>query len=118
MNSLDLDPHRHPGRRFRLDSFSIPDEARPAFEAAMQRNLTFIRTLPGFCGHVAFKKRAGDSPFNLVTLAVWESQEALERAGAEVRAHYARIGFDLAGMLQRWGVKLVRADFETPPSLQ
>jgi len=118
MTSLDLDPHRRPGQRFRLDSFSIPDEAREAFEAAMRRNMAFIRTLPGFCGHLAFEKRAGDSPFNLVTLAVWESQEALERAGAEVRAHHAQIGFDMAGMLRRWGIELVRADFEAPPSLQ
>jgi heme-degrading monooxygenase HmoA len=115
---LELDPYRLPRQRFRLDSFSIPEAAREAFEAAMKRNLAFIHTLPGFCGHVAFEKRAGDSSFNLVTLAAWESEEALERAGAEVRAHYERIGFDMAGMLKCWGVDLVRSDYEAPPSLQ
>jgi heme-degrading monooxygenase HmoA len=118
MAGLELDPHHHPGQRFRLDSFSIPDAAREGFEAAMKRNLAFIRTLPGFGGHVVLEKQSGDSSFNLVTLAVWESQEALDRAGAEVRAHYERIGFDMAGALRGWGVELVRADYDAPPSLQ
>lgn len=118
MAGLELDPHHQPGQRFRLDSFSIPDAAREGFEVAMKRNLAFIRTLPGFCGHVVFEKRAGDSTFNLVTLAAWESQEALDRAGSEVRAHYTRIGFDMAGTLRRWGVELIRADYEAPPSMQ
>lgn len=118
MAGLNMDPNRLPGHRFRLDNFSIPEETREAFEAAMKRNMAFIHTLPGFCGHVAFEKRAGNSPFNLVTLAAWESQEALERAGAEVRAYYERIGFDMAGTLKRWGVELVRSDYEAPPSLQ
>ncbi|HLP31494.1 MAG TPA: antibiotic biosynthesis monooxygenase [Geothrix sp.] len=118
MAGLELDPHHQQGRRFRLDSFSIPDAARDDFDAAMKRNLAFIRTLPGFRGHVVFEKRVGDSTFNLVTLAAWESQEALDHAGAEVRAFYGRIGFDMAATLQGWGVELVRADYDAPPSLQ
>jgi hypothetical protein len=40
------------------------------------------------------------------------------RAGKEVRSYYQRIGFDMAGALKRWGVELVRADYEAPAKLQ
>lgn len=113
---IDLD--RHPDLFFRIDSFVVPDAAREEFEAAMQRNMTFIRTLPGFRGHVVFEKRVGDSSFDIVTVAAWESRVAVERAGKEVRAYYQRIGFDMPGALKRWGVTLVRADYGAPARLQ
>ncbi len=103
---------------FRIDSFVVPAAAREEFAATMRRNMDFIRALPGFRGHVAYEKRQGDGPYDIVTVATWESREALERAGVEVRAYYQRIGFDMPGTLKRWGVTMVRADYTAPPSLQ
>jgi heme-degrading monooxygenase HmoA len=107
-----------PQAYYRIDSFEIPEAARPELEAAMRRNLEFLRTLPGFRGHVAFEKSGGPSTFNLVTVAAWENREALDAAGKEVRAYYQRIGFDMAGTLQRWGVTMVRAEYQAPARLQ
>lgn len=118
MHELVIDPTRHPQQCFRIDSFVVPDEAREEFEARMRENMNFIRTLPGFRGHVAFEKRQGPSSFNVVTIAAWENAEALERAGEQVRAYYRRIGFDMPSALERWGVTMVRADYEAPPRLQ
>src|SRR5215468_1278750 len=90
---------------FRVDSFSIPDAAREEFEATMRRNLTFLKTLPGFLGHVVLDRASGPTGFNVVTIAAWESQAAIEKAGAEVRAYYQKLGFDLSATLARWGAR-------------
>jgi heme-degrading monooxygenase HmoA len=99
------------GLTFHVDAFSVPVAARSEFAAAMRRNLAFIETLPGFRGHVAFEKTGGPTAFNLVTIAAWESSEALAEAGLAVRAHYQEIGFDLAAALARWGATIERGTF-------
>ncbi len=107
-----------PDSCFRIDTFTVPDAARAELEATMHRNMDFIRTLPGFLGHVAFERRAGPARFDLVTVAAWESAGALERAGQAVRAHYQAIGLDLPATLARWGVTMERGDFAAPARLQ
>lgn len=112
-------PAPHPAQAlFRIDSFTLPEASREAFLSAMHQNMAFIRTLPGFQGHRVFEKQAGEAPYNLVTVATWESREALEAAGREVRAHYQRIGFDMPEALKRWGVVMLRADYGAPADLQ
>jgi hypothetical protein len=104
MASYNLDFDRFPHLQFRIDSFTVPAEARQEFEAAMVRNLTFIATLPGFQWHQIFEKVSGPSVYNIVTIAVWESPEAMTRAIADVRAYYDKIGFNPAESMARWGV--------------
>ena len=103
MTAFNLDFEQHPDLRFRIDSFSVPASARAEFEAAMKRNMAFIQTLPGFLWHLAFVKATGPSKFNIVTVAVWESPEAIEKALVAVRQFYERIGFDPAEAIKRWG---------------
>jgi heme oxygenase (mycobilin-producing) len=116
MINIDLD--NKPNLYFRIDNFSVPDAAREEFEAAMRRNMTFIRTLPGFLGHVVFEKTGGPTAFNIATIAVWENKEALEKASVQVGAYYQRIGFDTASALARWGVKAEVGTFSAPRQLQ
>lgn len=96
---------------FKIDSFSVPDTAREEFEAAMRRNLGFIRTLPGFHGHTVLEKSSGPTTFNIVTIAAWENSEAFGKASKEVRAYYQKIGFDLPATLARWGVRAEAGNF-------
>ncbi len=95
----------NPNFRYRIDAFQVPEGSRAGFEAAMNRNLAFLRTLPGFLGHAVYAKSAGPTRFDVVTVATWESQEAADRASEQVRAYYARIGFDPPAAMARWGVK-------------
>jgi hypothetical protein len=115
---LNIDLDKNPNLYFRIDNFSVPDAAREEFEAAMRRNMTFIKTLPGFLGHVAFERRGGPTAFNIATIAVWENKEALESASVQVRAYYQKIGFDTASALARWGVKAEIGTFSAPRQLQ
>ncbi len=118
MRPVTIDLQAHPNLQFRIDGFSVPAASRPDFEAAMRRNLTFIETLPGFLGHVVFEKTTGPSTFDIVTIAVWESPEAVAAAGDKVRAYYQSIGFDMPAMLERWGVTAALGYYRAPPALQ
>lgn len=118
MTALTIDLDQHPNRSFRIDAFAVPAAARGEFEAAMRRNLAFLETVPGFVGHMVFEKSGGPSTFNIVTIAVWESSEAQENAGTQVRAYYQRIGFDLPATLSRWGVRAELGNYRAPRTLQ
>lgn len=104
MASFTLDLDHDPNVQLRIDSFFVPDAARAEFEAVMQRNITFIKTQPGFRWHLAFEKASGNSTFNVVTIAVWESRAAIDNAVAEVRAFYASIGFNPHEFTTRLGI--------------
>jgi heme-degrading monooxygenase HmoA len=118
MTALTIDPAARPDACYRIDTFTVPAAARAELEAAMRRNMDFIRTLPGFLGHLAFEKRAGPASFDLVTVAAWASAAAMAEAGEAVRAHYQAIGLDLPATLARWGVTMQRGDFAAPARLQ
>jgi heme-degrading monooxygenase HmoA len=118
MPRLTIDLQNSPDLHFRIDGFSVPDAARAEFEEAMHRNMAFIQTLPGFLGHVAFEKTGGPSTLNVVTIAVWQSQRAFEKASEEVRGHYRRIGFDGPAIMARWGVRAEVGDYHAPSRMQ
>ncbi len=118
MRSVTIDLQAHPNLQFRIDGFSVPGASRSEFEAAMRRNLTFLETLPGFLGHVVFEKTTGPSTLDIVTIALWDSQEAIAAAGEKVRAYYQSIGFDMPAMLARWGVTAAIGQYRAPPALQ
>lgn len=101
-----------------VDTFRVPAASYDALIEATRDNRAFIRTLPGFRGDAILVKRQGDARYDLVTIAAWESREAIAHARAEVEAHYARIGFDPREALARWGATLERAICDAPPELQ
>lgn len=105
MTSLSIVPSATTSQVVRLDVFTVPEATRAPFEAAMRRNIGFIATLPGYRGHVVLEKLAGPSRFEIATLAVWDDEAAIAAAVVEVRAFYARTGFDMASSLAAWGVE-------------
>jgi heme-degrading monooxygenase HmoA len=90
VKKITIDPDKYPDHQFRIDAFSVPEAARDEFEAAMNRNLAFLETVPGFLGHAVFEKADGPSTFNIVTIARWrvarrwKTQES--RSGRTTRA--------------------------------
>ena len=116
---LTIDLQAHPDLQFRIDAFTVPENARAEFESLMHSNLAFIRTLPGFGGHLVFEKASGPTNFNIVTIAVWENPEAIRAAGEKVHAHYQSVGLDLPATLTRlgvavpWGITALRSRFSS-----
>jgi heme-degrading monooxygenase HmoA len=115
---LTIDLQAHPHLQFRIDAFQVPAASRAEFEAAMRRNLNFLQTLSGFLNHMVFEKANGPTDFNLVTIAVWESAEAIAAAGEKVRAYYQSIGFDVQATLARLGITASLGYYNAPLALQ
>jgi heme-degrading monooxygenase HmoA len=115
---LTIDLHAHPNLQFRIDAFTVPATSRPEFEAAMQRNLAFIATLHGFTNHIVFEKTSGPTTFDIVTIQVWGSPEALAAASEKARAYYKSTGFDMPAMLARLGITASIGYYRAPIELQ
>jgi heme-degrading monooxygenase HmoA len=118
MHPLTIDLDSNPDVQFRIDAFSVPAAAREEFDAAMRRNLAFLKTLPGFEGHMVFEKTSGPTSFGIVTIAVWKSPEAVTNAGEKVRAYYQSIGFDMQAMIARTGITASLGFYRAPLPLQ
>ena len=118
IHPLTIDLLAHPDLQFRIDAFTVPAPSRAEFEALMHRNLAFIATQPGFMNHLVFEKTDGPTTFNLVTVAVWESREAIAAASSEVRAYYERIGFDMPAVLARLGITASLGYYRAPMGRQ
>lgn len=118
MHGPTLDVTSHPDRRYRIDAFSVPTASRAEFEAAMHRNLVFIAKQPGFLDHVVFEKTTGPTTFDIVTMAIWDSQGAIDAASASVRAYYQQIGFDMPATMARLGITASLGYYQAPAGLQ
>ena len=103
MTSL-IDLKSEPDVQIRLDSFCVPADARAEFEAGVERSVAILETLPGFRAHLTLAKTSGTSAFNFVTIAVWESREAMANAIRQVRAQYERLGYDPRESAARLGI--------------
>lgn len=110
LSDLDKDPDVH----IRLDSYCVPNEARAEFEAGVQRSVAFLETLPGFRAHLALAKESGGSAFNIVTIAVWQSSEAIANAVTKVQAYYQRIGYDPREAAARLGITAEVGNYYVP----
>lgn len=115
---LTIDLQAHPNLQFRIDAFTVSETSRDEFESLMHRNLAFIKTLPGFMSHLVFEKINGPTNFNIVTIAVWESSEAVSAASEKVRAYYQSLGLDLPATLARLGVTASLGYYCAPLALQ
>jgi predicted ester cyclase len=112
-----LDTRRAPTGVYLIDTFLVPAAVRGEFESAMRRNREYIRTLEGFRGDAVLLRKQGES-FDIATIAVWDSPEAIARAKQQVAAFYQRIGFDMPAAIARWGVSFQRTICEAPQALQ
>ena len=118
VHPLTIDLRAFPDLQFRIDAFTVPEPSRAEFEALMHRNLAFITAQPGFLNHMVFEKTDGPTTFNLVTVAVWESPEAIAAASDQVRAYYKSIGFDMPAVLARLGITASLGYYRAPAELQ
>jgi heme-degrading monooxygenase HmoA len=90
---------------YRLDLFRVPAVARDEFLGRIAAIHRFLRTLPGSRGDHLLERQEPDGRFRIVTLAIWDSREALARAKDAAQAHYRATGFDPQALLTRLGIE-------------
>jgi heme-degrading monooxygenase HmoA len=89
---------------FRVDRFNVPAAAREEFLGRVSATHKLLASQRGFVRDVLLEQAAGPGSFNLVTMAEWESQEAVEGAREAVTALHRELGFDPRTMFSRLGI--------------
>lgn len=94
-----------------IDKFLVPPSAIAAFKKRTDINRHFIKTLPGFIEDAAYEYTDDNGNLICVTVAQWESKEALAKAKEKVQALYKEQGFNPAEMFNRLGIVADRGTY-------
>jgi hypothetical protein len=106
---------RHPVETVLIDQFVVPEASVEEFLTNVHLSARIVRTRPGFVEGYVFRRAAGEGRVNIVTTAVWATQEALEQARKSVPSEFEKIGFDPAAIIKRLGVEAERGIFQRAP---
>lgn len=98
-----------------IDKFTVPASARDTFYERVRINRALISKLPGFVTDAAYEYTDDKGNLFFVTVAQWESKEALDKARETVQAEYRRQGFNLAEMLQKQNITVDRGIYTAVP---
>lgn len=91
-----------------IDKFLVPAHAKNEFFTRMNINRSFIKKLPGFLEDAAYELYNDNGDLVCITIAHWESREALNKAKELVQAEYKKQGFDAAEMFKRLNITVDR----------
>ncbi|MCW9705511.1 antibiotic biosynthesis monooxygenase [Aliifodinibius sp. 1BSP15-2V2] len=93
-----------PEKRIHIDKFTVPKQGIEEFTKRLRKNPNIIKKLPGFIKHEVYQRRDESGNLICMTIAEWESAEALENAKKTVKAAYEEENFDPAEMFERLGI--------------
>lgn len=91
-----------------IDKFVIPIAAIPEFQQRMKINRDFLKTLPGFIKDEAYQYSDENGNLICITVAEWESMDAMNKAREAVQTEYRKEGFDPAEMMKRLNIAMDR----------
>jgi hypothetical protein len=91
-----------------IDQFVLPDASRDEFLEQTRLAQEFLKTLPGFVEGFVYERALSDGRVSLITTAVWESREAMERAKESAAANFKTVDFNPAAIMRRLGVQMER----------
>jgi heme-degrading monooxygenase HmoA len=95
-----------------IDTFIVPDESKSTFRDAVRELAGLIRTLPGFVEGFIHEKTDGKGPYNVVTTAVWENEEAFKNAKRLAGEEFQKRVFNRQEIMKRLQIKLERAVYD------
>ena len=93
--------------RIFIDRFVVPQNSKAEFIERMNINRSLIKNLPGFVEDAVYERNDELGNLICVTVAVWESEEAIKKAREAVQAAYKKEGFNLQAMLERLNITML-----------
>ena len=103
-----------PDSVFRIDRFSVPPAAAPAFMDRLRRIHGWLDEQPGCFQNLVLVANEPSAEFNVLTLVEWQDAQALTAARTAVQARYAQEGFDPAAFMRALGVRADLGSFVRP----
>ncbi len=99
-----------------IDRFTVPANAKQEFFERMKYNRDFIKTMPGFIEDNAYEAVEDNGNLTIVTVAVWENNDAVNKAKEAVQAEYNRTGFNMPEFLKRLNISIERGVYNKIPA--
>lgn len=97
---------------YRVDKFVVPQAAREEFLQRVYETHEVLRRQPGFIRDALLEKVSGSGRFNIVTVAEWESQAAIDAARRAVETARAATGFNAQETMARLGIEPDMANYK------
>jgi len=91
-----------------IDKFIIPAIVEKEFTEQMNYNRNFIKKLDGFIEDTVYKRTSDAGNLVVITVAIWEGTEVLEKAKQAVQAEYKRIGFNPSEFMAKLNITMER----------
>lgn len=91
-----------------VDKFIIPKNAVEEFVQRMEYNRDIIRSFPGFIKDEVIFSMDTNGDLTLMTIAVWQNQDFLDKAKLLVEAEYKKIDFNQAKFIKQLNIKTER----------
>ncbi|HMD41324.1 MAG TPA: hypothetical protein VKH15_18700 [Candidatus Acidoferrum sp.] len=98
-----------------VDTFIVPEESKDIFRERTRSIQNFLKTLPGFVEGFTYEKKAGENRYNIITTAVWESEEAIASARKAVAAEFQKQNFNPQELMKTLKVEGERGIYERIP---
>src|SRR6187431_2206721 len=95
-----------------IDKFFVPQNSKQEFVERMNINRNFIKGLPGFIEDNVYERTDEQGNFIVVTVAVWQNEEAIKKAKEAVQAEYKRTNFNMPEMLKRLDITIDRGVYK------
>src|SRR5207302_2545297 len=91
-----------------IDKFIVPQKSKQELFERMNINMNFIKKLPGFIEHTVYERDDEQGNLVIVTVALWENEDAIKKAKEAVQAEYKKQNFNLQEMLTRLNITIDR----------
>lgn len=108
-----MQQHSNHGAVWRIDKFAVPAAARDEFLDRVAATHAVLRQQPGFVRDELLEQVSGPGEFNIVTIALWQTQAHIDAAREAVTAMHRQTGFDPKATLARLGIRADIANYRT-----
>ena len=91
-----------------VDKFVIPQNSVDEFIRQMNYNRNFIKQQPGLVKSERYDQKDENGNLTILTVAVWQNQESLEKAKGAIQREFKRIGFNPQEFYKRLYITMER----------
>ena len=98
-----------------IDKFFVPKTSVEEFTERMNYNRNFIKQQPGLVRSERYDQHDENNNLIVMTIAVWQTQDYLNKAKSAMQVEFKRIGFDPQEFYKRLDIKMERGIYNSAP---